>query len=75
MHLFGSLRYWKKCTNSPVKKLLLTGPAHQPRPWTPYHDEVLRWYDDWLKGVDREVVDEPRVKIWVRIYSLSHLFQ
>lgn len=65
MHLFGSLRYWEKCTESPFKKLLLTGPAHQPRPWISFHDEVLRWYDYWLKGADSGIMDEPRVKIWV----------
>ena len=65
IHLFGSLRYWRKCTNTPFKRLLLTGPAHQPRPWSSYHDEVLRWYDYWLKGINTGIMDEPRVKIWV----------
>lgn len=65
VHLFGSLRYWRTCTNAPFKKMLLTGPAHQPRPWASYHDEVLRWYDYWLKGVDTGILEEPRVKIWV----------
>jgi len=64
-HLLGSLRHWKNCTNTPFKKLLLTGPAHHPRPWTGIHDEILRWYDYWLKGIDTGIKDEPRVKIWV----------
>jgi len=64
-HLFGALRYWQKCTHSPFKKLLLNGPAHLPRPWAAFHDEVLRWYDYWLKGIDTGILDEPRVKIWV----------
>ena len=65
MHLFGALRYWRKCANSPLKKLLLTGPAHLPRPWNAFHDEILRWYDYWLKGIDTGITDEPRVKIRV----------
>lgn len=65
MHLFGASRYWQKCTHSPFKKLLFTGPAHLPRPWIAFHDEVLRWYDYWLKGIDTGLKDEPRVKIWV----------
>jgi hypothetical protein len=64
-HLFGALKYWQECNNAPVKKLLLNGPAHLPRPWTAFHDEVLRWYDYWLKGIDTGIKNEPRVKIWV----------
>lgn len=64
-HLFGSLHYWQKCKNMPFKKLLLDGPAIHPRPWIDFHDEVLRWYDYWLKGIDTGIMDEPRVKIWV----------
>lgn len=65
MHLFGASRYWQKCTHSPFKKLLFNGPAHLSRPWHSFHDEVLRWYDYWLKGIDTGIKDEPRVKIWV----------
>jgi len=64
-HLFGNFRYWELCTNSPFKKMLLTGPAHLQRPWISFHDELLRWYDYWLKGIDTGIVDEPRIKIWV----------
>jgi len=64
-HLFGSMRLWQKCNGTPFKKLLLKGPAHLPRPWIDFHDEVLRWYDYWLKGIDTGIRDEPRVKIWV----------
>ena len=49
----------------PSRRLLLNGPAHLPRPWTCFHDELLRWYDYWLKGIDTGIKDEPRVKIWV----------
>ena len=64
-HLFGSMRLWQKCNGTPFKKFLLKGPAHLPRPWIDFHDEVLRWYDYWLKGIDNGIKDEPRVKIWV----------
>jgi uncharacterized protein len=47
------------------KKLLLTGPAHLPRPWQAFHGEILRWYDYWLKGIDTGVMNEPKVKVWV----------
>ena len=64
-HLFGASRYWQKCTHSPFKKLIFNGPSHLPRPWSAFHDEVLRWYDYWLKGIDTGIKDEPRAKIWV----------
>jgi len=47
------------------KKLLITGPAHLERPFHSFHDEILRWYDHWLKGKNTGVLDEPPVKVWV----------
>jgi predicted acyl esterase len=63
-HLFGAFRWWQHCRSAPFKKLLITGPAHLKRPWISFHDEVLRWYDYWLKGIDTGILEEPRVKIW-----------
>ena len=28
-------------------------------------DEILRWHDHWLKGIDTGVLDEPPVRYWV----------
>ena len=36
------------------------------RPFHEIHDEMLRWFDHWLKGVDTGMMSEPKVKIWVR---------
>ncbi|MBI5440754.1 MAG: CocE/NonD family hydrolase [Deltaproteobacteria bacterium] len=47
------------------KKLLVTPPEHTERPFHQYHDEVIRWYDHWLKGIDTGIMEEPPVKIWV----------
>ena len=44
---------------------MLTGPAHLERPFHAFHDEILRWYDHWLKGKDTGILDEPPVKVWV----------
>jgi len=63
-HLFGSLRAFQTARNTPYKRLRLNGPAHLPRPWIEFHDEVLRWYDYWLKGIDTGIKDEPSVKVW-----------
>jgi len=29
------------------------------------HDDILRWYDHWLKGVDNGAENDPPVKTWV----------
>ena len=29
------------------------------RPWQAHHDELLRWYDYWLKGIETGIMDEP----------------
>ena len=48
------------------KKLLLGGPAHLERPWHGFHNELLRWFDHWLKGAETGVMDEPAVRYWVQ---------
>ncbi len=63
MHLQGA-QNWYYGINCP-KKLLFTGPAHLERPFHTLHDEILKWYDYWLKGINTGVMDEPRVKFWV----------
>jgi hypothetical protein len=30
-----------------------------------YHDELVRWYDYWLKGIDTGILDEPPIKMFV----------
>ena len=63
-HLFGSHRRFQHNNSAPFKKFLFNGPAHLTRPWGSFHDEILRWYDYWLKGIDNGITEEPRVKIW-----------
>jgi uncharacterized protein len=63
MHLQGA-QNWYENIDVP-KKLLLTGPAHMERPFHSIHDEMVRWYDHWLKGIDTGIMNEPPVKIWV----------
>jgi predicted acyl esterase len=37
----------------------------QSRPWVEEHDEMFRWYEYWLKGVDNGIMDEPAVSVFV----------
>jgi predicted acyl esterase len=63
MHWQGA-QHWFQNVDAP-KKLIFTGPAHLERPYHEYHDEILRWYDYWLKGIDTGIMDEPPIKTWV----------
>ena len=62
-HLNGC-QHWYRNITAP-KKLLLAGPAHLERPYHTFHGEVLRWHDQWLKGIDTGIMDEPPVRFWV----------
>ena len=64
LHLQGSQQWFQEVHGVP-KKLLITGPAHLERPFHSFHDEILRWYDHWLKGKDTGILNEPPVKVWV----------
>ena len=63
LHWLGAQHYFQN-VDAP-RKLLFTGPAHLERPFHQYHDEIIRWYDHWLKGVDTGVMDEPPVRYWL----------
>ena len=40
-------------------------PPMQSRPWVEEHDQMFRWYEYWLKGVDNGIMDEPGVRVFV----------
>ncbi len=63
-HLLGA-QNWYRNIDPPAKKLLLLGPAHLDRPFKAFHQELLRWYDHWLKGIDTGILKEPPVRFWV----------
>ena len=57
---------WQKVsTPSQSKKLIVYPPGFPPRPYASYHDEIVRWYDYWLKGIDNGILDEPPIKMFV----------
>ena len=56
---------------APVKAII--GPWSHAWPHEPYPEpgiewrhEAVRWYDQWLKGVDTGIMDEPRFAVFVR---------
>lgn len=62
-HIQGAQHYFMGI-KSKNKKMVLTGPGHMERPWIQLQNEVLRWYDYWLKGIDNGIMDESPVKYW-----------
>ena len=47
------------------KRLTFAGPAHLERPFHSLHQEILRWHDRWLKGLDTGIEQDPPVRYWV----------
>ncbi len=37
-----------------------------PKPGIEWRHEAVRWFDQWLKGVDTGIMDEPRFAVYVR---------
>lgn len=63
LHWLGAQHYFRNVDQP--KKLIFTGPAHLERPYHEYHDELIRWYDHWLKGIDTGIMSEPPVRYWL----------
>src|SRR6185437_6917176 len=38
----------------------------RPGPAIGFLQEIIRWWDRWLKGVDNDVMDEPMLRIWMQ---------
>lgn len=38
----------------------------QPGPVIGFLQEAVRWWDQWLKGIDTGLMDEPRYRVWMQ---------
>jgi predicted acyl esterase len=66
LYMFGAFEaYEHVSTPARNKKLIVYPPGYPPRPYTWYHDEIVRWYDYWLKGIDTGIMEEPPIKMFV----------
>ncbi len=64
MHLRGSFDHFEGI--GAPGKVEIDVPIDEERPLPRrYNDEVLRWYDHWLKGEDTGVMDEPPLHLWL----------
>ena len=66
LYEWGTFEAYRKA-NVPdeQKKLIVYPPMFPSRPYAWYHDENIRWFDYWVKGIDNGIADEPRVKLFV----------
>ncbi len=69
MHLPGAANWgWERISGQ--KKLSLISDGHpggpEDRPFHTFHDEIVKWYDYWLKGIDTGIMKEPPVQVFVR---------
>ncbi|MDX1609951.1 MAG: CocE/NonD family hydrolase [Halofilum sp. (in: g-proteobacteria)] len=39
-----------------------------PGPSIGFFQEMLRWWDHWLKGIDTGIMDEPPIRVWLEDY-------
>ena len=64
LHLRGAFEGWEGVGSVP--KRMLIGPVPRPqRPLGAYHEEALRWYDHYLKGMDTRVMDGPPIQLYI----------
>ena len=61
MHLVGA--FWNYLGIDAPKKLRIDGMKVEDRPLPrDYNEEVVRWYDYWLKGIDTGIMNEPPIQ-------------
>jgi putative CocE/NonD family hydrolase len=46
-------------------KALMGPPGADVRPWRAQNEELIRWMDHWLKGIDTGMMEEPPIKSYV----------
>ncbi len=66
-HWQGAQNLYNELAQDVPKKMILTGPAHQARPFSNHelHEEMMKWFDYWLRGKDTGVMEEPTVRYYV----------
>ncbi len=66
-HWQGAQNLFAELAPNVPKKLMLTGPEANARPYSnkELHEEMMKWYDYWLKGIDTGIMDEPMVRYYV----------
>ena len=67
IYCWATFECFRKSTQVPEehKKLMIFPPMNASRPFCWFHDEDVRWFDYWTKGIDNGIMEEPPIKIFV----------
>jgi predicted acyl esterase len=63
IHLPAAFRSWERL-NVP-KKMIIGPPIYLDRPLYQLQHEAVRWFDQWMKGVNTGIMDEPPVRVFI----------
>ena len=64
LYTWATFEAWENLGSSDRK--LALWPSKAPgRPFVAYSDEMLRYHDYWLKGIDNGIKEEPPIKVFV----------
>ena len=63
LHMKGAFQAW---AGIHAPKKLFIGPPDPRWPWANYQDELLGWYDHYLKGIDTGIEEQPAVRYWLQ---------
>ena len=63
IHMRGAFEAWHGIS---APKKLFIGPPDPRWPWSNYQEELLAWYDYYLKGIDTGVAELPAVRYWLQ---------
>jgi predicted acyl esterase len=66
MHLRGSTEAFMRAASKHKKLRIHTGTHFHPFHSEEGRRDQLRWFDQWLKGIDTGILDEPPVKLAIR---------
>lgn len=63
LHMKGAFQAWYGID---APKKLFIGPPDPRWPWANYQQELLAWYDYYLKGIDTGIEEQPPVRYWLQ---------
>lgn len=55
-----------KEAKGPKKLICWSAKEYEPRPWRTGIDQVIRWHDHWLKGIDTGMLEEEPISLFIQ---------
>jgi len=59
----GPTQIWRNVRGP--KKMLMAPAGWLERPYWQFHQQMIRWFDHWLKGEENGVMEEAPVQLWI----------